>query len=115
VIASLDLARFPFGVAEREALTLRWAARGGEAYFARLLLPMQMGTFAVPLPRLTLAYWFALWPDEAALARFRAGPLSRWDGARERLALTIRPVQASAAGAGRTRSRGSAPSPPRGR
>jgi hypothetical protein len=47
----------------------------------------------VPLPRLTLAYWFALWPDEAALARFRAGPLSRWDGARERLALTLRPVQ----------------------
>lgn len=93
MIASLDLARFPFGVAEREALTLRWAARRGEASFARLLLPMRLETFPVPLPRMTLAYWFALWPDEAALARFRAGPLSRWDGASERLALTLRPVQ----------------------
>jgi spheroidene monooxygenase len=93
VIASLDLARFPFGVAEREALRLRRAARGGEATFARLLLPMKLETMPLPLPRMTLAYWFALWPDEAALARFRAGPLSRWDGARERLALTLRPVQ----------------------
>jgi hypothetical protein len=93
MIASLDLARFPLGIAEREALALRWAARRGEAHFARLLLPMSLGTYPVPLPRLALAYWFALWPDEAALARFRAGPLSRWDGARERLALTLRPVQ----------------------
>jgi hypothetical protein len=93
VIASLDLARFRLGVAEREALTLRWAERRSEASFARLLLPMRLDTRPVPLPRLTLAYWFALWPDEAALARFRAGPISRWDGARERLSLTLRPVQ----------------------
>ena len=46
MIASLDLARFPLGIAEREALALR-----------------------------------------------RAGPLARWEGARERLSLTLRPVQ----------------------
>lgn len=93
MIASLDLARFPLGVAEREALTLRRATRRGEATFDRLLLPMRMGTYAVPLPRLTLAYWFALWPDVAALERFRAGPLRRWERAHERLSLTLRPVQ----------------------
>jgi hypothetical protein len=93
VIASLDLARFPLGVAEREALALLRAGRRGEAAFARLLLPMRLDSIPVPLPRMTLAYWFALWHDEAALARFRAGPLRRWDGARERLALTMRPVQ----------------------
>jgi hypothetical protein len=93
VIASLDLARFPLGVAEWEALTLRKAGRRSDAAFARLLLPMRLETMPLPLPRMTLAYYFALWPDEAALGRFRAGPLSRWDGARERLALTLRPVQ----------------------
>lgn len=100
MIASLDLARFPLGVAEREALTLRWAARGSDAVFARLLLPMRLETMPLPLPRMTLAYWFALWPDEAALRRFRAGPLSRWDGARERLSLTLRPVQSFGAWGG---------------
>jgi hypothetical protein len=93
MIASLDLARFPLGVAEREALALRRAGRRSEAAFARLLLPMRLRSMPWPVPRLTLAYYFALWPDEAALARFRAGPLSRWDGARERLSLTMRPVQ----------------------
>jgi hypothetical protein len=93
VIASLDLARFPFGVAEWEALALRRAGLRSEAEFARLLLPMRLETMPLPLPRMTLAYWFALWPDEAALGRFRAGPLSRWDGAPERLSLTLRPVQ----------------------
>jgi hypothetical protein len=100
VIASLDLARFPFGVAEREALALRRAGRRSEATFARLLLPMRLETMPLPLPRMTLAYWFALWPDEKALGRFRAGPLSRWDGARERLSLTLRPVQAFGAWGG---------------
>jgi hypothetical protein len=100
VIASLDLARFPLGVAEWEALALRRAGRRSDAAFARLLLPMRLQTMPLPLPRMTLAYWFALWPDEAALARFRAGPLSRWDGARERLALTLRPVQAFGAWGG---------------
>jgi hypothetical protein len=100
VIASLDLARFPFGVAEWEALALRRTGRRSDAAFTRLLLPMRLQTMPLPLPRLTLAYWFALWPDEAALARFRAGPLSRWDGAREHLALTLRPVQAFGAWGG---------------
>jgi hypothetical protein len=45
------------------------------------------------LPRLTRAYYFGLWEDEAALERFRAGPLRRWEGAREHLALTLRPIQ----------------------
>jgi hypothetical protein len=61
---------------------------------------MRLQTMPLPLPRMTLTYWFALWPDEAALARFRAGPLSRWDGARERLALTLRPLQAFGAWGG---------------
>jgi hypothetical protein len=56
VIASIDLARFPLGVAEREAL--------------------------------------------AALERFRAGPLRRWDSAREYLTLTLRPVQSFGAWGG---------------
>jgi hypothetical protein len=93
VIASLDLARFPLGVAEWEALALRRAGRRSGATFGRLLLPMRLATMPLPLPRTTLAYWFGLWPDERALARFREGPLSRWDGARERLSLTLRPVQ----------------------
>jgi spheroidene monooxygenase len=93
VIASLDLARFPLGVAEREALALRRAGRRSDAAFARLLLPMRLETMPLPLPRMTLAYWFGLWTDEAALGRFRGGPLRRWDGARERLSLTLRPVQ----------------------
>jgi hypothetical protein len=93
VIASLDLARFPLGIAEREALALRRAGRRSDAAFARLLLPMRLRSMPWPVPRLTIAYYFALWPDEAALTRFRAGPLARWDDARERLSLTLRPVQ----------------------
>jgi spheroidene monooxygenase len=93
VIASLDLARFPLGIAEREALALRRAGRRSDADFARLLLPMRLRSMPWPVPRLTIAYYFALWTDEAALARFRAGPLARWDDARERLSLTLRPVQ----------------------
>jgi hypothetical protein len=93
MIASLDLARFPLGIAEREALALRRAGRRSDAAFARLLLPMRLRSMPWPVPRLTIAYYFALWPDEAALARFRAGPLARWDDAREHLALTLRPVQ----------------------
>jgi hypothetical protein len=93
MIASLDLARFPLGIAEREALALRRAGRRSDAAFARLLLPMRLRSMPWPVPRLTIAYYFALWPDEAALARFRAGPLTRWDDARERLSLTLRPVQ----------------------
>jgi hypothetical protein len=100
VIASLHLARFPLGVAEREALALRRAGRHGEAAFARLLLPMRLETMPLPLPRMTLAYWFALWEDEPALTRFRAGPMSRWDGARERLSVTLRPVQSFGAWGG---------------
>ena len=93
MIASLDLARFPLGIAEREALALRRAGRRSDADFARLLLPMRLRSMPWPVPRLTIAYYFALWPDEAALARFRGGPLARWDDARERLSLTLRPVQ----------------------
>jgi hypothetical protein len=93
VIGSLDLARFPFGVAEREAVAAARAGRRADARFARLLLPMRLRSMPVPVPRMTTAYYFALWPDEAALERFRAGPLRRWDGARERFALTLRPVQ----------------------
>jgi hypothetical protein len=100
VIASLDLARFPFGVAERQALALRRARGRTGASFARLLLPMRLETMPLPLPRMTLAYWFALWDDDEALRRFRAGPLSRWDGARERLSLTLRPVQSFGTWAG---------------
>lgn len=93
MIASLDLARFPLGIAEREALLLRRAGRRGDAAFARLLLPMRLRSMPWPVPQMTSAHYFALWPDEAALARFRAGPLARWDDARERLSLTLRPVQ----------------------
>jgi hypothetical protein len=93
VIASLDLARFPLGVAEREALAARRAGMRSDAAFARLLLPMALRTMPLALPQLTRAYYFALWEDEAALKRFRAGPLRRWDDAREHLALTLRPVQ----------------------
>ncbi len=100
MVASLDLARFPLGVAEHEALAMRRAGRDAEATFARLLLPMRLETMPIPLPRMTLAYWFALWPDEEALDRFRAGPMSRWDGARERLSLTLRPVQSFGAWGG---------------
>jgi spheroidene monooxygenase len=87
-------------VAEREALALRRAGRGSGATFARLLLPMRLETMPLPLPRMTLAYWFGLWPDQRALDRFRAGPMSRWDGARERLALDLRSVQAFGAWGG---------------
>jgi hypothetical protein len=93
VIASLDLVRFPLGIAEREALAARRAGRRSDAAWTRLLLPMRLRSMPLPVPELTLAYYFGLWPDEAALERFRAGPLARWDGGRERLALTLRPVQ----------------------
>lgn len=100
MIASLDLARFPLGIAEREALELRRAGRRSDADFARLLLPMRLRSMPWPVPRLTIAYFFALWPDEAALMRFRAGPLARWDDARERLSLALRPVQSFGSWAG---------------
>jgi hypothetical protein len=100
MIASLDLGRFPLGIAEREALALRRAGRRSDAAFARLLLPMRLRSMPWPVPRLTIAYYFALWPDEAALTRFRAGPLARWDDARERLSLTLRPVQSFGTWAG---------------
>jgi hypothetical protein len=100
MIASLDLARFPLGIAEREALALRRAGRRSDAAFARLLLPMRLRSMPWPVPRLTIAYYFALWPDEAALSHFRAGPLARWDDAGERLSLTLRPVQSFGSWAG---------------
>jgi len=100
VIASLDLARFPLGVAEWKALAARRAGRRGDATFARLLLPMRLRSMPIPVPQLTIAYFFALWRDEAALDCFRAGPLRRWDGAREHLALTLRPVQSFGAWGG---------------
>jgi hypothetical protein len=100
MIASLDLARFPLGIAEREALALRRAGRRSDPAFARLLLPMRLRSMPWPVPRMTIAYYFALWPNEAALARFRAGPLARWDDARERLSLTLRPVQSFGSWAG---------------
>jgi hypothetical protein len=93
VIASLDLVRFPLGVAEREALSAGRAGRRSDADFARLLLPMRLRSMPFPVPQLTVAYHFALWRDEAALERFRARPLRRWEGGREHLALTLRPVQ----------------------
>lgn len=93
MIASLDLARFRFGVAEREALAARRAGRRSEALFSRLLLGMRLRSMPVPVPQMTVAYYFALWRDEAALERFRADGLRRWGAARERLALTLRPVQ----------------------
>jgi spheroidene monooxygenase len=100
VIASLDLARFPLGVAEYEALAARRAGRQSDACFARLLLGMRLRAMPVPVPQLTVAYYFALWRDAAALERFRAGPLRRWDDARERLALTLRPLQSFGAWGG---------------
>lgn len=100
MIASLDLARFPLGIAEREALAARRAGLRSDATFARLLLPMRLRTMPLPLPQLTFAYYFALWRDEAALERFRGGPPRRWDAAREHLALTLRPVQSFGSWAG---------------
>jgi hypothetical protein len=93
MIASLDLARFPLGVAEREALAARRAGRRSDALFAKLLLPMRLRSMPFPVPQLTIAYFFGLWRDETALERFRAGPLRRWGDGREHLALTLRPVQ----------------------
>jgi hypothetical protein len=93
MIASLDLVRFPLGVAEREALAARRVGMRSDAAFSRLLLPMRLRSMPFPVPRLTIAYFFALWRDEAALERFRAGPLRRWEQGREHLALTLRPVQ----------------------
>jgi hypothetical protein len=100
VIASLDLVRFPLGIAEREALAARRAGTRADAAFARLLLPIRLRSMPWPVPQLTIAYYFALWRDEAALERFRAGPLRRWDEGRERLSLTLRPVQSFGSWAG---------------
>jgi hypothetical protein len=100
VIASLDLARFPLWIAEREALAARRAGRRSDAAFARLLLPMRLRSMPLPVPQLTSAYFFGLWDDAAALERFRSGPLRRWDDARERFALTLRPTQSFGAWAG---------------
>jgi hypothetical protein len=93
VIATLNLARFPLVIAEREALVARRAGRRSEARFARLLLPILLRTVPLPLPQLTMAYYFALWDDPEAAARFRAGPLHRWSETGEHLSLTLRPVQ----------------------
>jgi spheroidene monooxygenase len=93
VVATLDLARFPLGIAEREALAARRAGMRGEARWSKLLLPMRLRSMPFPAPQLTVAYFLATWPDAEAAARFRAGPLRRWPAAREHLALTLRPVQ----------------------
>lgn len=111
MIASLDLARFPLGIAEREALAARRAGARADAAFARLLLPMRLRSMPWPVPELTIAYYFALWPDEAALERFRAGPLRRWDEGRERLSLTLRPVQSFGSWAGTDPFRGERSAP----
>ncbi len=100
MIVSLDLVRFPLGIAEREALSARRAGMRSDAIHSKLLLPMRLRSMPFPVPQLTIAYFFALWRDEAALERFRAGPLRRWPGAPEHLALTLRPVQSFGAWGG---------------
>jgi hypothetical protein len=100
VIASLDLVRLPFGVAEREALAARRAGRRSDAVWTRLLLPMRLRSMPFPVPEMTQAYYLGLWRDEAALERFRHGPLARWEEGREHLALDLRPVQSFGAWGG---------------
>jgi hypothetical protein len=100
VIASLDLVRFPLGIAEREALAARRAGPRSEAVWTRLLLPMRLRSMPFPVPEMTQAFYFGLWRDAAALERFRGGPLARWEEGREHLALTLRPVQSFGAWGG---------------
>lgn len=114
MIASLDLARFPLGIAEREALAARRAGARADAVFARMLMPMRLRSMPLPVPQFTIAYFFAVWEVEAALGRFRDGPLRRWDEGRERLSLTLRPVQSFGTWMGTDPCRGERSDPPDG-
>jgi hypothetical protein len=58
-----------------------------------MLLGMRLRTVPLPLPQLTTVIFLATWEDDAALRRFRATALRRWQAADEHLALTLRPLQ----------------------
>jgi len=94
MVASLHLLRWPLGRAQAEL----WQARRqrqafGAASFRSVLLPIAL-RFVPPEPRIRSFGYLAVWPSAEALARFRASALARrWEGAPERLALTLEPIQ----------------------
>lgn len=93
MVGSLELACLPLGLAQREALRAARADFAPGALFARQLLAMKLRTVPLPLPQVTTVIYFSLWPDEAALERFRASSLPAWPAARRRLSLRLAPIQ----------------------
>ena len=93
MVGSLDLVRFPLGIAQRE---LRRATRRGfakDAIFSRLLLTTWLQSMPIPVPQLTSLGYFAIWPDLAALQRFRSTSVRSWQNGKRHLALDLEPVQ----------------------
>lgn len=75
MVGSLDLARLPLGVAQREVLRASRVGFAPGALFARQLLAMRLQTVPLSLPQLTTVIYPALWEDERALVRFRDSAL----------------------------------------
>jgi len=100
VLGSLDLARFPLGVAQREVLRTGQARFAAGASFSRRLLGIRLQSVPLPVPQFTIVGHFGIWPSGEALASFRAGSLADWEEAGERLSLTLRPLQSFGAWAG---------------
>lgn len=71
--------------------TRRGLAR--KAIFSRLLLTAWLRSMPVPVPQLTSLGYFSIWPDLAALQRFRSTSIRSWQNGKRHLALDLEPVQ----------------------
>jgi hypothetical protein len=94
MVASLHLLQWPLGTAQAEL----WRARRqrdafGATSFRSVLLPIAL-RYTPPEPRFRAFGYLAVWPSAQSLERFRASALARrWEGAPDRLALTLEPIQ----------------------
>ncbi|HWM64805.1 MAG TPA: hypothetical protein VNP96_12555 [Solirubrobacterales bacterium] len=95
MVATLDLVRFPLGVAQLEL----WRAQRRRdefhgAAFSSLLLPVALRYMPLPVGQLRTFGYLAVWPTADAAERFRASALARrWDRTARHLELTLQPIQ----------------------
>lgn len=60
MVGSLDMARLPLGIAQREVVRTGREGFASEAIFSNQLLAVNLQTVPLPLPQLTTVLYFAL-------------------------------------------------------